>query len=138
MPVVGMVLNSIEAKKIGDISRGVKINNKVTTTNVKETDIPGIGKNGAVIDFKFHTTYESENKVVAEIIMNGNVFYAGDETKAIIKFWDKHKNIPEDPHVEILNTVFRRCMTRAIALSEDIQLPPPIGMPFAQKQGKKE
>jgi len=138
MPVVGVILNSIEAKKIGDMSKGVKINNKITTTNLKEQEIAGITKNGIVIDFKFRSAYEYESNLVAEIIMDGHVFYTGEDTKAIIKFWDKHKNIPEDPHVEILNSVFRRCITRAITLSEDIQLPPPIGMPFAQKTPKKE
>ncbi len=138
MPVVGVVLNSVDAKKTGDFSRGVKVNNKISTTNVKEADIPSLSKNGVVIDFKFRSVYESEGNPIAEIIMNGNVYYVGDDSKAIIKFWDKHKNIPEDPHVEILNTIFRKCITRAITISEDLQLPPPIGMPFAQKREKKE
>lgn len=138
MPVVGVILNSIEAKRTGDFSKGVKINNKVTTTNLKEEEIPGISKSGVVIDFKFNSNYESDGKNVAEIIINGNVYYVGDDAKTIIKFWEKYKNIPEEPHVEILNTVFRKCITRAITISEDIQLPPPIGMPFAEKRNKKK
>lgn len=134
MPVIGIVLNAIEAKRTGDFSKGVKVNNKVTTTNLKEEEIPGISKAGIVIDFKFRSAYESGGQEVAEIVMNGQVYYVGDDVKTIVKFWEKYKNIPENPHVEILNSVFRKCVTRAITVSEDIQLPPPIGMPFAEKR----
>lgn len=138
MPIVGVSLRTIEANHSGNTNRDVKINNKANVTDIKEMDLPGLGQKGLSVEFSFSTNYSVEDKTAAEIKMTGELLYYGTDCKDILKQWKKSQTIPDEIHVSIINTIFRRCVTRAISLSEDIQLPPPIGLPFAQLENKKE
>ncbi|MBU3897019.1 MAG: hypothetical protein KJ697_03765 [Nanoarchaeota archaeon] len=137
MPVIGINLKAVKATKIDKDIINVKVNNKADTTNVREENLPGIGEHGLLIDFEFSSIYNSDGKEVARIDMKGEVVYVGSDYKEIMKMWTKEKIIPEDTHIDIINTIFRRCVSKAIVLAEDIQLAPPIGLPFAQKKKKE-
>jgi len=137
MPVIGINLKEIKATNSGKEIVGIKVNNKANTVDVKEKDFPGIGQKGLIIDFEFETLYDSDNGEIAKFNINGEVLYVGDDCKEILKTWKKEKNIPEDIHVDIINTIFRKCVSKAIMLAEDLQLAPPIGLPFAQKKKKE-
>ena len=139
MPVTGISLKTIDAeKKKSTIPHGVSVNNKANTVEIKESDLPGIGQKGLIIDFIFETKYTTgENESIADIKIEGNVFYIGDDIKEIMNHWKKKKEIPEDAYVDIINTIFRKCVSKAMVLAEDLQLPPPVGLPFAQKKGKE-
>lgn len=140
MPVVGMVIKTIDARRFEEIEGGgVKVNNQTNLKDMKEQELPALGKNkkGISINFEFKADYENEkNKKVAEIIVGGDVLYIDDDQDKVMKLWKKEKKIEEEVNLQVMNAVLRRCLTKAIALSEDLQLPPPIPMPFAAR--KKE
>lgn len=138
MPIVGVSLKAIEANRSGNTAGDVKINNKANVTNVREVDLPGLNQKGLAVDFAFSTDYAVKDETVAEIKISGELLYYGIDCKDILKQWKKSQTIPDEIHVNIINTIFRRCVTRAISLAEDVQLPPPIGLPFAQLEKKKE
>jgi len=65
------------------------------------------------------------------------LLYQTDKIKDILKEWKKNKRLPSEVVVPILNAIFRRCLSKIISLSEDLQLPPPIRFPVVkQKEGK--
>ncbi|MDD5416644.1 MAG: hypothetical protein PHU12_01575 [Candidatus Aenigmarchaeota archaeon] len=133
MGVISVNLKSIQATKNENLSGGIEVNNNVTPIDVRELDMPGIGKKGIVIDFQYISKYSVNGEKVAEIKILGEVYYIGSDMEEILKKWKKEKEMPEDPYIVIINTIFRRCAVKALQLAEDIQLPPPIGLPFAQK-----
>ena len=51
----------------------------------------------------------------------------------ILKDWKKDKKLPDDVNLQIINAVLRRSIVKALSLSEELQLPPPIALPFAKK-----
>jgi len=134
MGVISVNLKKIDAMKDENAKGDIEINNNVTPLGVREQDMPGIGKKGIAIDFKYVSLYTMDGKEAAHIEIIGDVLYIGDDCEEILKSWKEKKEIPEDPYIMIINTIFRRCAIKALVLAEDIQLPPPIGMPFAKKQ----
>lgn len=141
MPVVGMIIRSIEAKKTVETEGSVKVNNKTDLKEIREQDLPALGKNkkGLAIVFEFVADYEAEKvKDFGKIIINGDILYIDDDQDKVLKEWKKNKKIPEDMHIQIINAILRKCLTKAITLSEDLQLPPPIAMPFASLKKKEE
>lgn len=137
MPVVSINLKSVSGKKENARDGEVKVNNKVAVTDIKEINLPGINQSGLAIGFDFLTKYSSSDEDVAVINITGEAMMIGGECKDIVKQWKKNQTIPEDPHIEIINTIFRKCVSKAIVMAEDLQLPPPVGLPFVQKQKKE-
>lgn len=134
MPVVGLSINSIDAKKIAEVTFGVKVNSNTNLTNVKEQDLPGFEKKGILIDFEFSTQYMApKDKKVAEFLINGNVLVVDDAHKKIMESWKKDKKLPDDIGLQVVNVIFNRCAKKSIILSDDLQLPSPVPLPFAKK-----
>ena len=128
MPVIGFNLNSIKADvenrtlKGGlDISSTPNIK-KIEKRTVLDMDVLSIG-------FVFETKYSPD---VATITIEGELIYKTDDMKKILKTWKDEKKLHDDAAAEVLNIFFRRCLTKAIALSEDINMPPPIGFPLVK------
>lgn len=139
MPVVGMIIKNINAKRVEEISGGVRVNNSTNLKEVKEQNLPAINKKGLSVSFDFKAKYENEKKKpIADITISGNVFYIDNNQNKILKTWKKDKKLPDDVNIQIINAVLRRCLTKSIELSEDLQLPPPIPLPFASKQPAKQ
>ena len=121
MPVVGLSINSIDAKKIAEVTFGVKVNSNTNLTNVKEQDLPGFEKKGILIDFEFSTQYMApKDKKVAEFLINGNVLVVDDAHKKIMESWKKDKKLPDDIGLQVVNVIFNRCAKKSIILSDDL------------------
>ncbi len=136
MPIVGMTIKNIEARKTGElVQASLKVNNNTNIKEVSEKDLPALGKNkkGLSIGFEYKADYLDDKKSIGEIVVNGDVFFLDEEQDKILKQWKKEKKLPDDVNIQVLNAILRRCLTRALSLSEDVQLPPPIAMPFATK-----
>ena len=138
MPIIGMNVNSIEAVKKGKIERGLKVNNQTSVTDVVEQTLGGIEKKGLKIMFEYKTTYVVNNADVAIIKMTGEVMYVGEDTENIKNSWNTNKKLPETIDVQVINHVLRKGVTKSLALSEELQLPPPIALPFASKKKAEE
>ncbi|MBR9682203.1 MAG: hypothetical protein GOV02_00865 [Candidatus Aenigmarchaeota archaeon] len=138
MPIIGMNINSIEAVKKGKVERGLKVKNQTSITDTVEQDLTGIGKKGLKIMFEFKTTYLVNDADIASIKMTGEVMYVGDDVESIKTAWSTNKKLPEQIELQVINHVLRRGVTKSLSLSEELQLPPPIALPFASKKKADE
>jgi len=135
MPVIGINIKNIDAKRYAKIERRVRVNNNTKLKEVKEQNLTALKKKGLSVGFEFKTTYVSQmNKPLAEIIIKGNVLFLDSRYRKILSNWKKKKKLPEDVNLQLINAVLRRCLIRALDLSEELQLPPPIALPFARKK----
>ena len=126
MPVIGISLKTIEAKKHEDVTGAVRVNSNMDITGVKEQDLPALKSKGLSIEFDFKTRYlNDKNKNMAEINIDGNVIFMGEEQEKILKDWKKDKFLPEDVRFQVIRLVSDKCSKKAIILSDDLQLPPP-------------
>ena len=138
MPIIGMNINSIEAVKKGKVERGLKVNNQTSITDAIEQDLTGIGKKGLKIMFSYSTNYVVNGANVATIRMTGEVMYVGDDIESIKAAWSANQKLPETIELQVINHVLRKGVTKSLALSEELQLPPPIALPFASKKKADE
>ena len=131
MPVIGLKLNSYDAKRNKDTFTGdMKINSSPKIMSVNEIDVPAVGKKALAFGFEFSTQYGPD---IAEIKVKGEVIYVNDKEKAaILKGWKKDKKLPDDIGIEILNHLFRHCLLKVSNIAEDLQLPPPLNFPMVK------
>lgn len=135
MPVVGLVLKEMRGKKIADYNGIMNINSNSAIKDVEEIDLPAVGKKGIKITFEFKTEYQTEkSNNFADIIITGDVLWLVDDSGALVKNWKKDKKLPEDISMQTINAILRKCATKALVLSEDLNLPPPIALPFATRK----
>lgn len=135
MTIVGFNLNKILVEKKGPIKGKVNIGNNVKITNLEEQDL-NLGKakaKGLKYSFEFVSKYEPG---IGEIKLNGDVLSIEDEKKVkeLIASWKKDKKISADVMTVLLNTILSKCNIKALILSQEINLPPPIPMPKVKKQ----
>jgi len=135
MPVIGIGITAIDAKKYEEVTGPVKVNSNTNIKEIKEQDLPVLNKKGLSVNFEFKTQYVNDkNKTLAEIVIGGDVFFIDNEQDKILKDWKKEKKLPDEVNLQIINTILRKGITKALNLSEELQLPPPIILPFAKKQ----
>jgi hypothetical protein len=139
VPVIGINIKNVSAKKDDEVIGSVKVNSNTNIKYVKEQDLPALKQKGLCIGFEFKTDYVGEkNKSMAEIVISGDAFFIDEQIEKFIKEWKKEKKLPEEVNLQVINSVLRRGIVRAISLSEELQLPPPIALPFAKKQEDKD
>ena len=139
MPAIGLNLKLINASKTGEVTGPVNISNRTKIKGVTEKNLPSLGKDGLLIEFVFYADYKSkEDKNLAVIEIEGEVFFVGDDQKDVKTMWDSQKKLPDNVNIDILNIILRKCLTKSLQLSEDLQLPPPIALPFATTKGSGE
>lgn len=130
-----MNIKSIDAKKYEEVTSGIKVNSNTNLKEVKEHDLKSLNKKALSIEFEFITRYLSEReKKVAEILISGDVILVDDKYKKILEDWKKDKKLPEDINIQVINVIFNKCSKKSIMLSDDLQLPSPVPLPFARKK----
>ena len=140
MPVVGFSITRIEAERGKEaISPQMNINSAPTVKDIKEIDLDALKKKALQVDFDFDTNYSPN---IGSIKLSGELFYVADDQEKILDGWKNSKRIPEEASLEILNFLFRRCILKMLNISDDLQLPPPINLPFVrptqQSQGRQQ
>jgi hypothetical protein len=113
----------------------------MNVTDIKEIDLPAFKTKGLSIEFEYRTKYTNNktNKEMAEISMDGNVIFVGEDQEKILKEWKKDKSMADNIKFEVIRVVSDKCSKKAIMLSDDLQLPPPpLMIPQAFKQEKEE
>jgi len=136
MPVIGISLKTIEAKKHEEVTGAVRVNSNMNITDVKEQDLPALKSKGLLIEFIFRTKYiDDKNKNMAEINIDGNVVFIDEKREKILKDWKKDNILPEDVRFQVIRIVSDKCSKKAIILSDDLQLPPPpLMIPQTRRQ----
>jgi len=133
MAIIGVVFNSMEARINRSKASGkIKISSKPTIKNVEKRKIslPHI-EDVLVINFEFETKYEPE---LGSIKFTGEVLYTEENIDEVVKEWEKKQVLKDSIAVPVLNAVFRRCLTKAIEIAEELQLPPPINFPVVKSK----
>jgi hypothetical protein len=135
MPVIGLNMNTIEAGVKNRVIKGrLDVNSTPTIISVEKKTV--LDMDVLNIGFRFETKYQPD---IANILIEGDLLYKTDDAKKILKRWKEYKKLEEDVAVEILNVIFRRCLTMAVMLSEDVGLPPPLNFPVVKPaEGQKE
>ena len=136
--IIGFSIRSISAER-KSIPRGrIDINSSPKIVSVSKSKSGFLRREKPLsIQFEFVTKYEPK---VAEIKIEGNVFYYGKNMKKVIKTWEKEKKFPKEVDMEIKNFLFRKCLIIGINLSENMQLPPPLIFPriIPKKEAPRE
>ncbi len=136
MPIIGMNFRSINAStNEKTVNEGINVNSTPRIDNIEksEKDIAGL-KDVLKVSFTFETKYEPG---VGEIVMKGDVFYQTDNSAGILNKWKKDKKLDDQLALEVINTLFRKCLMKIIDLSAELRLPPPVQFPVLQPKEKQ-
>ena len=103
---------------------------KVIDGDVEQEKI-ALGKSEEVLKFNFEYVINYEPNV-GKIAITGNILHMDEpkKIKEILDDWKKQKKLPKELAPRILNTILSKCNIKALILSQDINLPPHIKMPF--------
>ena len=146
MQIVGLNLRNVSAsiEERKSIEGNINVNSSPVIVNVekKSTGLQGL-KDVISIEFRFEIKYSMETKdkkkeKMGEMIIVGDVFYYTEKEKELIEKWKKEKKLEDSVAVEVLNAIFRRCLTVAIGLSNELKLPPPIKFPTVKSKEQSE
>ena len=130
MPVIGFNFDKIVIEKKNPIKQNVKVKNNMSIKNITEDEVSLSDKTEKILKFLFEFTSEYQPDI-GEIKLNGNVLFIDkpEEIKKITSSWKKDKKIPTNLMQQILNTILIKCNIKALALSQELNLPPHIRLP---------
>ncbi|MBI4895899.1 MAG: hypothetical protein HY831_05390 [Candidatus Aenigmarchaeota archaeon] len=133
--IVGFNINSIKARTNTDNVNGeISVNSAPVIIDVERKDVDEL-KDILSIKFTFKVEYKPD---AGEIKIEGEVLYKSENSKDILKKWKDTKTLPSDVAVDVLNGVFRGCLIKAVSLSGDLRLPPPVRFPIVAKEPRSE
>ena len=132
MPIIGFNFNQIIAEKNNKITGKLNIKNDLAIKSIEQEKIT-LEKSEEVLKFNFEYIINYEPKV-GKIAITGNILYMDEpkKIKEILDNWKKQKKLSNELAPRILNTILSKCNIKALILSQDINLPPHIKMPFVK------
>ncbi|MFH1444986.1 MAG: hypothetical protein ABIF08_00725 [Nanoarchaeota archaeon] len=125
MPIIGLSLNSVTAKREKDAKGEIKINSTPRINSIEEKTIEQLGKKVLSIGFDFITTYDS----LGEIKLSGDMLFTHDDQEKILKHWKENKILSQDAAVDVFNALFAKCLLKSSMIAEELQLPLPLTLP---------
>jgi hypothetical protein len=136
MPIVGINITSVNAHYSDKKVEGtIDVNSTPIVEDIRKKEINFAGLTEVlIIEFKFVTTY---NPKIGEIEIRGEVVYQAEDTKKILSLW-KEKKVDSKIAVEVLNVIFKKCLTKSIQLADDLRLPPPVTLPKVTSAPEKK
>tara|TARA_Y100000310_G_scaffold321736_1_gene379797 strand:- start:549 stop:1013 length:465 start_codon:yes stop_codon:yes gene_type:complete len=140
MPVISFHFDRINIEKKKPLEVPLKVENGMKIVDIKEEDVPiSGGKKEKVLRFYYEYSVEYKPNQ-ADILIGGNLIFFEPEEKldGIKKEWDANKKLPGNLMQEVMNNVLIRCQVKALALSQDIGLPPHIRLPTVSSSPTKE
>ncbi|MCK4522362.1 MAG: hypothetical protein KAU20_07355 [Nanoarchaeota archaeon] len=126
MPIAAINFTKIKGERKKSVKGEISIKNNVIITNVEKHVI---GKQNTIkFTFDFTSVFDPD---IGSIMITGEVISIEDEKKAdeIIAQWKKDKQLPKDIMAGILNNILLKCHVKALIISQDINLPPPLNLP---------
>jgi hypothetical protein len=125
--IVGFNVTSVKAhsEESRESASEIKINSTPSVLDVEEVKVAEM-KDVVRVKFAFTTKYEPK---IGEINIEGALLWRGEKYKDVLRLWKDGKKLESGAAIEILNAIFRRCLTRVISLAEELRLPPPLQFP---------
>ncbi|HIH43487.1 TPA: hypothetical protein HA246_07660 [Candidatus Woesearchaeota archaeon] len=140
MPIVGCNYRKITLERKDNVTGNINIKNNIAIKDVEEKEF-ALGKakqQGLKFNFEFTTEYEPN---IGTINILGEVLFLDEpkKVKELAASWKKNKKLEPEIMQQVLNTALNKCNVKALILSEDINLPPPIPLPRVniEKKGDK-
>jgi len=138
MGIGGFLIKEVHAEREDEWKGSVSVTNNVNVKSVKHATAEKYGKDCIEVGFEISSKYSNESgDEVAKMLATGNVLLFDEDTERIMQDWKKSKELPDDLHVAVLNLVLRKCLTKFMALADDLGLPPPVGLPYAQRKAEE-
>jgi hypothetical protein len=122
VPVLGVTLKTLEARRYQDAARGAQV--RVDhNSNLSRVTVDAQGR--LQIEFGFTTSFGALGmvKVEGDLLLDTN---AG--TEAVAK-WEKDRNLPPEMAQEVHTAILSACIPEAVGLAKGVRLPPPIPIP---------
>ncbi|MBI4017389.1 MAG: hypothetical protein HY366_00395 [Candidatus Aenigmarchaeota archaeon] len=143
MPVVGMGIHKIEAWREQEMADNMGVGQAPTIKEVRAKKIDVLNKEGVEILFEYVFEYKVDlkKKNLAAISFEGNVVFLPDKDEEVnnaIETWKKEKKVPVKIFVPVVNNIIRKCVSRAITLADDLNLPTPISFPVVTTESEAE
>ncbi|MBI1935333.1 hypothetical protein HYS31_02730 [Candidatus Woesearchaeota archaeon] len=131
--IVGFGFNKLSVEKKETPKGKVDINNNVTIKALEESDVKLGNDKQNVLRFVFEFTSKYEPSI-GTILFEGELLYMEDAKKAkdMLASWKKDKKLPKELMAALLNAILSKCNVKALILSQEVNLPPPIPMPKVQ------
>jgi len=123
--IIGLNINSIRANREMQPKGEVTVNSVPRITGIEKRDIFDM-KDVLAAKFEFKTIYEPH---IGEIVFEGEVLYRNSDAAKIVKRFKEEKKVDTKVGAEILNAIFSQCLARAVELSIEVRLPPPVQFP---------
>lgn len=149
MQIIGFNFTQLHGSREQNLPHPYSLSTDVEIVNVEPQ------KNGTVLkdttvfraDFSFTLTYAAAHKKgekpkggpLATLKCMGNVMLAatGDEATDFEKNWKKEES-NSVIKINLINFILRRCTIKALAIGEELGLPPHLPMPHAALPEKKK
>jgi hypothetical protein len=134
--IIGYNFDKIEASRVKEISGKLDITSSVKIISVEEKEIEILNKKRVLeVEFEFLVEYKEE---FGSIRMLGKLLYDGKNIKEGLKMWKKDQRLPEEIDIEVKNFLFKKCLTLAIILADELRLPSPLPFPIVVTTKKED
>ncbi len=137
MPIIGFNFDRIIVERLDKIKKGMKIKSDLAIKSLEKEELD-VGTSGNVIkvNFDFSVSYDPN---MGNISLQGHVLFMEDQTKIdeILKEWEKSKGLEKEIAPILLNTILARCNIKALAMTQEVNLPPHIRLPMVKSGTKK-
>jgi len=139
MAIVGFTFTKMFAQRNKVPKGSIKINHSLNVNDVKEQEVV-VEKGKKIVDFVFEFKVDYSPNV-AEMSIVGKVHYMDEEKKVkdVLREWEKNKHVDPKIMTPVINMAFHKSLLKALALSEDINVPPVLPLPqVSPKKNKAE
>ena len=138
MRLLGFNFTKLNAERISNNLKGVKINTNIDISDIKEAKADFLGEQEKIIGIQFINTI-SYDPDYAKIELKGSIILSVEESvfKEVLKNWEK-KNIPEDFRLAIFNLILKKSSLKALELEDELNIPLHMPMPSLKAPEKKE
>ena len=130
MQIIGFNFNKINIERKQSHKGNVNISNNVAikSIDIKDIDLSDKKKQALNFQFEFTSKYTPE---LASLVIQGEVISVDDQKKSkdILTKWSKDKKIDPEIIAPVLNAALNKCNIKALELSDDFNLPPPVPLP---------
>ena len=129
VPVTGIVLRSIEARRFSDPvpNQQIRIDHNSTLQLVaREAD------DRLRVEFGYTTSYGA----LGMVKMEGTLQFQAPNAGAAAEGWAATRNLPPEMAQQVHTAIMASAVPEAVGLAKEIRLPPPIPLPQVQFQGQ--